>query len=74
LLSVMDMASGEVCVWHIGTEQLSLRLASGAAEAYTGVAWSQDGLKLYAAANPLSDADGRVEPGRVVVWSASAEH
>ncbi|MCA9306422.1 MAG: protein kinase [Phycisphaerales bacterium] len=73
LLSRADAASGEVCVWHIGSQQLSLRLVAGESEVYTGVAWSGDGMRLYAAANPIGDADGRVEPGRAVEWSASED-
>lgn len=70
LLGSGDMSPGEVHVWHLATEQLSLQLRAAPDEVYCGVAWSSDGLRLFAAANPQSDADGRVEPGRIVEWSA----
>lgn len=69
LLGTADMSPGEVHVWHLATEQLSLKLQAARDEIYCGVAWSGDGSRLFAAANPQSDADGRVEPGRIIEWS-----
>jgi len=71
LLGSGDMSPGEVHVWHLATEQLSLQLRAAQDEIYCGVAWDSDGSRLFAAANPQSDADGRVEPGRIVEWSAA---
>ncbi len=68
LLRIDSTQAGEVRLWDIITQQPCLELVGSDNDIYPGVAWSANARQLFAAANSLTEVQGTIEPGRVLVW------